>query len=200
MYTVFRYSLRGIPEDNMSKPRGMSTKARIQKGNNRIMKLYLRLVKQYSGVPNLVVFPAYGWGTGIDILVTDGTNKILELREVTNFDRFTRQGKLIHVNDLRAQRLLKSLTRPLYWKWVAGKSGKSRKRFYWTPTTKRFLDVSYETNLLPHHYPMFNRSGIKVNILYRTEYRLGYSIEDANGKKTYFLDNGTQVSSKKQVI
>jgi hypothetical protein len=178
----------------------MSTKARIQKGNDRIMRLYLRLTQQYSGIPNLAVFPAYGWGTGMDILVTDGTNKILELRGVTNFDRFTRQAKPIYINDQRAQQLLKSLTKPLYWKWVAGKSGKNRKRFYPTSTTRLFLDVSYETNLLPHHYPMFNRSGIKVNIWYRTEYRLGYSVEDTNGKKTYFLDNGTQVSSKKQII
>lgn len=185
----------------MSKHKGMSTKARIQKGNNRIMKLYLRLVQQYSGVPNLLVFPAYGWGTGMDILVTDGTNKILELREVTNFDRFTRQGKPIYIDDIkRAPRLLRSLTKPLYWKWVAGKSGKNRKRFYPTSKTRRFLDISYETNLLPHHYPMFNSKGIKVRIWYRTEYRLGYSVEDANGKKTYFLDNGTQVSSKKQVV
>lgn len=184
----------------MSKPRGMSTKARIQKGNNRIMKLYLRLVQQYSGVPNLLVFPAYGWGTGIDILVTDGTNKILELREVTNFDRFTRQGKLIYIDNTRAQRLLRSLTKPLYWKWVIGKSIKSRKRFYPTSNTRRFLDISYETNLQRRHYPIFNSNGIKVNIWYRTEYRLGYSKEDGKGKKTYFLDNGTQVSSKRQII
>lgn len=184
----------------MSKHRRMSTKARIQKGNDRIMKLYIRLVQQYSGVPNLVVFPAYGWGTGMDMLVTDGTNKILELREVTNFDRFTRQGKPIYTNDQRAHDLKKSLTKPLYWKWVAGKSSRSRKRFYPTSKTKRFLDISYETNILPHHYSMFNSSGIKVNIWYRTEYRLGYSVENANGKKTYFLDNGTQVSSKKQII
>ncbi|MEM3753318.1 MAG: hypothetical protein QW778_01835 [Candidatus Micrarchaeaceae archaeon] len=108
------------------------------------MKLYSWLMQKYSGIPNLIIFPAYGWGTGVDILVTDGTNKILELREVTNFDRFTRQGKLIYISNQRAQNLLKSLTRPLYWKWV----GKSRKRFYPTPNTKRFLDISYETNLL----------------------------------------------------
>jgi hypothetical protein len=148
----------------------------------------------------MIVFPSYGWGTGVDILVTDGTNKILELREVTNFDRFTRYGKQIHINNTRANTLAKSLTRPLYWKWVAGKSAKSRKRFYPTATTKRFLDVSYETNLLPSHYSLFNANGIKVNIRYRTEYAKGYSVEDGNGKKTYFYDNGQPAPSKKQII
>jgi hypothetical protein len=75
-----------------------------------------------------------------------------------------------------------------------------QKRFYPTSNTRRFLDISYETNLLPHHHPMFKSSGIKVKIWHRTEYRLGYSVEDANGKKTYFLDNGTQVPSKKHII
>jgi hypothetical protein len=177
----------------------MSTRARIQKGNDRIMKLYLRLGPQYSHVPNMTVFPVYGWGTGVDILVMDGTNKILELREVTNFDRFTRYGKLIYINNTRAGNLVKSLTKPLYWKWVAGKSSKSRKRFYPTVNTKRFLDISYETNLRPHHYPLFTTNGIKVEIWNRTEYRRGYSVEDRNGAKTYFFDNGQQAPSKKQI-
>jgi hypothetical protein len=174
----------------------MSTQARIQKGNDRIMKICTNyLMPKYATIPNNLIFPAYGWGTGVDILVTDGTNKILELREVTNFDRFTRFGNLIYVNNTRANTLVKSLTRRLYWKWV----GKSRKRFYPTATTKRFLDISYETNLQPHHYPLFRANGIKVKIWNRTEYRLGYSVEDGNGKKTYFLDNGQQVPSKKQI-
>lgn len=178
----------------------MSTKARIQKGNDRIMKLYLRLVPQYSHVPNVIVFPAYGWGTGVDILVTDGTNKILELREVTNFDRFTRYGKPICINNTRAGNLVKSLTKPLYWKWVAGKSGKRRKRFYPTANTKRFFDISYETNIPPHLYRRFSTNGIKVKIWNQTEYRRGYSEEDGKGRKTYFFDNGQKAPSKKQII
>jgi hypothetical protein len=180
----------------MSKRKGMSTLARIQKGDCRITKVLNSLGPQYSGVTNLNVFPAFGWGTGVDIMVTHGTNQILELREVTNFDRFTRNGKLIHINNTRAQNLVKSLTKRLYWKkWAA-----SRKRFYPTANTKRFLDISYETNLLPQHYPLFKTNGIKVEIWNRTEYRLGYSEEDGNGKKIYFLDNGQQVPSKWQII
>jgi hypothetical protein len=157
-------------------------------------------MQQYANVPNKIVFPSYGWGTGVDLLVTDGTNKILELREVTNCDRFTRYGKLIYINDSRANDIKDSLTKLLYWKWVMGGSRKSRKRFYPTEKTKRFFDVSYETNLLPQHYPLFKTNGIKVKIWRKTEYRLGYSVEDNNGAKTYFLDNGQQVSSKWQII
>lgn len=184
----------------MSKLKRMSTSARIQKGNDRIMKVYLRAMGQYSHVPNKIVFPAYGWGTGIDILVTDGTNKILELREVTNFDRFTRNGQPIYINNARARNLIRSLTKPRYWKWVMGKSSKSRKRFYPNANTQRFLDISYETNLLPPHYPLFKTRGIIVNILNRTDYRLGYSVEDGKGTKTYFFDNGQQALSKKQIM
>jgi hypothetical protein len=184
----------------VSKLKMMSTKARIQKGNDRIAKLYLRLVQQYSHVPNLIVFPAYGWGTGIDILVTNGTNGILELREVTNFDRFTRNGQPIYINNRRAQNLIRSLTKPLYWKWVIGNSSKSRKRFYPNANTQRFLDISYETNLLPPHYPLFKTRGITVNILDRTDYRLGYGMEDGKGTKTYFFENGQQALSKKQIM
>jgi hypothetical protein len=164
------------------------------------MKLWTQLMQQYATVPNRIVFPSYGWGTGVDLLVTDGTNKILELREVTNFDRFTRYGNLIYINNTRAQNLKNSLNQQLYWKWVAGNSGKSRKRFYPIANTKRFLDISYETSLLPQHYPLFATNGIKVKIWDRTEYRLGFSHEDGNGRKTYFLDNGQQVPSKWQII
>lgn len=184
----------------MSKPKRMSTRARIQKGNDRIMKVCLSLGPQYTHVPNVAIFPALGWGTGVDILVTDGTNKILELREVTNFDRFTQNGKPIYVNNTRAGNLVRSLTKPLYWKRVPGKSGKSRKRFYPTVGTKRFLDISYETNLQPNHYPLFSTNGIKVKIWNRTEYRNGFSVEDGNGRKTYFFDNGQKAPSKKQII
>jgi hypothetical protein len=174
----------------------MSTRARIQKGNDRIMKVCQRLGPQYSHVPNMAILPAYGWGTGVDILVKDGIKNILELREVTNFDRFTQYGKQIYISNTRAGNLVKSLTKPLYWKrW-----GNSRKRFYPTANTQRFLDISYETNLLPQHYPLFKTNGIQVKIWNRTEYRLGYSVEDNNGAKTYFFDNGQPALSKKQII
>jgi hypothetical protein len=80
------------------------------------------------------------------------------------------------------------------------KKRKSRKRFYPSANTKRFLDKSYDTNLLPHHYPQFQTKGITVRILYRTDYPKGYSVEDGKGNKTYFFDNGQQALSKKQII
>jgi len=181
----------------MSEPKRMSTGARIRKGNDRIMKLHLRLMQQYSYVPNLIVFPALGWGNGIDILVTDSTNKIFELREVTNFGRFAQNGNLICINPGKWETdLIKSLKRNVYWKYW----GDSRKRFYPTINTKRFLDISYETNLRPSSWKNFLNNGITPIIWYRTEYPKGYTVEDGNGNKTYFLDNEQQVQSIAQIV
>lgn len=101
----------------------MSVKQRIQKGNYRIAKLNATLNQKYTGVSNVLIFPSYGWGTGVDFLVAQ-SNKVLELREVTNFDRFDQNGNPEYINRQRKDTLIKSLTRKIYWK----RFGNSKKR------------------------------------------------------------------------
>jgi hypothetical protein len=178
-----------------TKPR-MTIQQRIEKGDDRIAKLYIKLTGRYGSIPNGMIYARYGWGTGVDILVTDGKNKILELREVTNFDRFDQNGNPIYICAGRKDDLIESLTRKLYWKYY----GKSKKRFYPDSNTKRYLDISYESNLSPKFWGEFRNNGIIPEVWNRTEYPKGFTVEDGKGNKTYFLDNGQQVRSIKQII
>lgn len=166
----------------------MSVKQRVAKGNYRIAKLNIKLNRKYAGVPNVLVYPSYGWGTGVDFLVAQG-NKIFELREVTNFDRFDQNGKPEYINEQRKNALITSLTRKLYWKSF----GISRKRFYITENTKRYLDISYESNLPPKYWKDFKSHGIDPIVWNKTDYPRGYTVEDSNRNKRLFLSNGTEV-------
>ena len=87
--------------------------------------------------------------------------------------------------------LIRSLTRKLYWKSF----GNSKKRFYPTPNTKRYLDISYESNLPPKFWKEFKTKGIDPVVWNKTDYPKGYTVEDANGNKRFFLNNGTEVNS-----
>ena len=64
----------------------------IAKGDWRINQIQLMVRQKYQGIPNLLVFPHFGKGTGTDIIVVANGNKILELREVTNWQRIAKNG------------------------------------------------------------------------------------------------------------
>jgi len=108
----------------------MSLSARINQGNIRVGKLHTVLQMQYQGVPNRNVLAHYGMGTGCDIIVWQYSKtkpKILELREVLNWDKFTRQGKKEEADPNRKKDLITSLTRsvssssldcPSYRAWI----------------------------------------------------------------------------------
>lgn len=155
----------------------------IAKGDHRINQIQLMVRQKYQGIPNLSVIPHFGMGTGTDIIVIAHGNKILELREVTNFDRSS------YINTKRKNMIIKSLTKKVYWvSW-----GKSKKRFYPIPETKRFLDVSYEDNILKGHWKDFKAHGIEVKIWNRTDYVMGYTVEDKHGNKKSYYWNGKEV-------
>src|SRR4030066_663242 len=100
------------------KTRRMPLRARILQGNMRVGKLHTSLQVKYQGIPNRQVLAHYDMGTGCDVIVWQYSKikpKILELREVLNWDVFTSQGKKEEVSLKRQNDLIKSLTKPLYW-------------------------------------------------------------------------------------
>jgi hypothetical protein len=166
------------------KKRRMSLRARIMQGDIRIAKLNTPLQMKYQGLPNRQVLPHYGMGTGCDIIVWQYSKmkpKILELREVLNWDRFTSQGKREEVDPKRKKNLIKSLTKSMYWiNW-----GNSRKRLYPNKGTVRFLDISYKSNLPNRFWQDFHNNGIDIMVWDRRETKKGWIEEDNQGKKKY---------------
>ena len=71
----------------MQKKKKWTLKDLIAKGDHRIDQIQRMMWKKYQGIPNLSVIPHFGMGTGTDIIVIAQGNKVLELREVTNFER-----------------------------------------------------------------------------------------------------------------
>jgi hypothetical protein len=171
------------------KKRRMSLSARIRQGDIRIWKLHTQLQMKYQNTPNRYVIPHYGWGTGCDVIVWQYSKikpKILELREVLNWDKFTSQGKKEKVTKERKENLINSLTQPMYWvSW-----GNSKKRLYPTVGTMRFLDISYNSNLPAHFWKSFHNNRIDIMVWDRRETTGGWIEEDNQGKKKYFTGFG----------
>jgi hypothetical protein len=167
----------------------MSLSARINQGNIRVGKLNTSLQMKYQGVPNRNVLAHYGMGTGCDIIVWQYSKRkprILELREVLNWDKFTSQGKREEVDPKRKRDLIASLTRSMYWiGW-----GNSKKRLYPTDGTTRFLDISYKSNLPKQFWQDFHNNRIDVMVWDRRETTKGWIEEDDQGRKKYFKGSG----------
>lgn len=149
----------------------------IQRGDYRVMRLLEVMWSKYSGVPNVNVIAHLGYGTGCDIIVFQG-NRILELREVTNYKRIAKNGKPIFLDNATKQRYIDSLNariKQIYW-------GSSRKRLYQTETTVRFFDISYDSNFLRGQRNDFQANNIEVMVWDRTERARSYFYQDKNGK------------------
>lgn len=161
----------------------------VAKGDCRINQIQLMVRQKYQGIPNRNVIPHFGKGTGTDIVVYRG-NKILELREVTNWQRFAKNGQPIYMSDKKKKQYIKSLTKRVYWIGF----GTNRRRVYPTSETKRFMDISYEDNLLKGQKEDFEANGIEVKVWNRTDFPIGYTVEDKHGNKKYFYWNGKEVT------
>lgn len=161
----------------------------IAKGDDRINQIQLYVRQKYRHIPNLLVFPHFGRGTGTDIIVASNGNKILEVREVTNWQRFAKNGQPIYMNEEKKEQYIKSLTKKVY----KLSFGEGQKRFYPTEETKRFMDISHESNLLKGQREEFEANGIEVKIWNRTDHVMGYTTEDEYGNKKYFYWNGRPI-------
>lgn len=140
------------------------------------MRLFEVMWSKYSGVPNVNVIAHFGYGTGCDIIVFQG-NRILELREVTNYKRIAKNGKPIFLDNVTKQRYINSLNariKQIYW-------GNSRKRLYQTETTVRFFDISYDSNFSKGQKQDFINNGIQPMIWDRTERLKSYFFQDFKG-------------------
>jgi len=161
----------------------------IAKGDHRIDKLQREIRVRLQGTPNLLIFPHYGKGTGTDIVVVFKGNEILELHEVTNWQKFAKNGKPIFMSDEKAEQYMKSLTQKVYWLYWMN----SKKRFYPTPQTKRYMHVSYESNLQQGQRQYFQSHGIEIKVWSKTTFPIGYTVEDDKGNKKAFYEDGTEV-------
>lgn len=161
----------------------------IAKGDYRINRIQLMVRRKYEEIPNLIVIPHFGKSTGTDIIVAFKGNKILELREVTNWQRFAKNGKPIYMSESKKNQYIKSLTKPKYWISF----GESKKRLYPTSETKRFMDISYEDNLLKGQKEDFEANGIEVKVWNRTDFPVGYTVEDKHGNKKSYYWNGKEI-------
>ena len=161
-------------------------------GDYRVDRIQLQKRVEYQAIQNRFVIPHYGKGTGTDIIVaviTEDKKEILELREVTNWHRIAKDGKPIYMNDEKKEQYITSLTQKVYFiKW-----GLSKTRVYPTKETKRFMDISYESNLLTGQRAEFEAKGIEVDVWNRTDFPLGYQTEDAQGKRKAYYWDGTEV-------
>lgn len=166
-----------------------SWKDLIAKGDVRINRIQLLVRRKYEGIPNLLVIPHFGKGTGTDIIVIAEGNKILELREVTNWQRFAKNGKPIFMSEEKKKQYIKSLNKNVYRIGY----GKGTKRFCPTSETKRFMDISYKSNLLKGQREGFEANRIEVMIWNRTDFVRGYQTEDKHGNKKSFYWNGQEV-------
>jgi hypothetical protein len=171
----------------------MSLKARIAQGDIRVRKLDGLMRMKYQGIPNRYVTPHYGMGTGCDIIVWQYAKKkpkILELREVLNWSKFTSQGKQEEMPLKRKDDLIKSLTKKLYWvSWA-----NSKKRLYPTQGTVRFLDISYPSNLPSQFWQEFHLNRIDIMVWNRRETNKGWCVEDNQGKKKWYQGLGIPTS------
>jgi len=159
------------------------------KGDHRVNKIQLRLRQQYQGIPNRLVIPHFGKGTGVDIIVVAEGNKILELHEVTNYQKFQKNGRPIYLDPKKVPMYIGNLTQKVYWISF----GRSKKRLYPTPETKRFFDISYESNLLAGQRQQFQANGIKIIVHNKTDFPAGYTVEDNKGNKKSFYENGQEI-------
>jgi hypothetical protein len=161
-------------------------------GNYRVDRIQREKRVEYQAIPNRFVIPHYDRGTGTDIIVaiiTEDKREILELREVTNWHCIAKDGQPIYMNKEKKDQYIKSLTKKAYFvKW-----GNSKKRLYPTDKTKRFMDISYESNLLSGQRAEFEAKGIEVVFWNRTDFLLGYVIEDAQGNRKAVYWDGTEV-------
>ena len=167
----------------------MSLKARIAQGDIRVRRLDRLMRTKYQGIPNRFVTPHTGMGTGCDIIVWQYAKrnpKILELREVLNWDKFTSQGKKEETSLKRKKDLITSLTRKLY--WVSNYP--SKKRVYPTSGTVRFLDISYDSNLPKQYLQDFYNNRIEIMVWGRRETKKGWVVENNQGNKRYHTGFG----------
>ena len=162
----------------------------VAQGDIRVARLVEALYVKYSGVKNVTVRGLTGCGTGTDIIVHQNILKnngkyyfkALELREVTNFSKFTTQGKPIGVIKLNRQTsLLNSLTRRVH-KLSVG----PQVRVYSRKGTKLFFDVSYISNVPVNFQNQLKQNGINIMVWGRTETPKGYKIETSPTTRRYF--------------
>jgi len=175
----------------------LSERQRIEKGAWRVEKIVPSLYTKYQGTPNLVVIPKISYGTGVDILVYEGVNNtVLEVHEVTNWKRYTKNGALMRMIPSRFQEILNNLTRRVY--KVYGLKGQIR--VYTTPNTKRFLHVSYIDCLNPFQIAQLKQHGIEIIEWKREERLLGYIVEskrkDNKITRWYYKEDGTCIGKR----
>jgi len=166
----------------------------IEQGDYRVDRIQLQKRAEYQGIPNRFVIPHFGRGTGTDIIVFIIPNKkkeILEVREVTNWHRVAKNGQRIYMDKEKEDRYIKSLTKKVFFiNW-----NNSKTRLYPTEKTKRFMDISYESNLVEGQREEFEANGIEVVVWNRTDFPLGYEKEDEQGTRKAFDWDGTEVKS-----
>lgn len=184
----------------MFKNRKTPWKDLIEKGDYRIARLVPWLYQKYQRHKNVRVIPHYGKGTGTDIVVISLTphgkrdHRILELREVTNWQRFAKNGQKIYMSWQKARQYVKSLTQKCYFLYY----GKSKKRFYPDSGTKRYLDVSYLDNIPKNIQIFLKNNGVKIKVWNRTDFPFGYIVEDNKGNKRYFDWKGNEIVAKRR--
>ena len=61
---------------------------------------------------------------------------------------------------------------------------------------KRYMDISYESNLLRGQREDFEAKGIEVKVWNRTDFPMGYTVEDKHGNKKPFYWNGQEVNGE----
>lgn len=167
----------------------------IAQGDVRVNKVYLNMRQKYAGVPNLQIIPHFGMGTGTDVIVgvvVMGIPKgarVLEVHEVTNWFRIAKDGQRIFMNPTKERQYIKSLTKKVYKiSW-----GKGQKRFYPTEDTIRIMDISYESNMDKAQKKAFKARGIEIVVLERTDFPLGYMVQDEKGNKKSYYEDGTEL-------
>lgn len=165
----------------------------IARGDYRVDRIQQQKRVEYQGIPNRFVFAHTGRGTGTDIIVATINEKkeIIEVREVTNWHRIAKNDQRIFMDNEKKDRYIKSLTKKVYFvKW-----NNSKTRLYPTEKTKRFMGISYETNLVEGQREEFEANGIEIFVWNRTDFIEGYVTEDEQGNRKAVYWDGTEIKT-----
>lgn len=156
----------------------LSIKELKKRGKYRVDKLVKKLRIKY---PNASVIAVSGKGT--DIIIIEN-KRVVEAWEVTNWSRYDYEKKyLIHMHPDRKDMIIKSLTKKRF--------GAYRKKWTASQDLKRFLAVSYMSNIPKNFRVEFSKHKIKIVPFARQDFLVGYKVQDKKGNTKAYYNDGT---------